>query len=136
MDPFLVFPVTPGVDGNKITFTLNLVPALGTVSVSVSLTNWNRYQVELTVFYNIGTGLINIGTWADVAAAVNANPACNQIIFAEGTLSQDGDLVGSQSTSFSGTGVPAYYAAGGSNNYVNCGGILMNSGAFVAMGSG
>lgn len=129
-----VQPVYQGLDSAKISFLLVLQSGGGTVAIISTPSDFNRFDIVVTVDYT-GTA-INIGTWEDVANVINTDSSVNKIIKAEGAPQSDFNPEGSQDQAqSSGAGEGTYFAGqGGRNNYVNCGGVLVNAGNFVAMG--
>lgn len=128
-----VRPVYQGLDSAKINFLLVLQSGGGTVTIVSTLSDFNRYSIVVTVFYT-GTSL-NIGSWSDVADAINADTSVNSVIFAQGHGLDVGPEGGQDDGQSAAEAERTYFTGpGGSNNYVNCGGVLVNPGNFVAMG--
>lgn len=129
-----VQPVYQGLDSAKISFLLVLQSGGGTVAIVSTPSDFNRFNIVVTVDYT-GTA-INIGAWEDVANVINADSSVNKIIKAEGRPESDFNPEGGQDNGQSSAdGDGTYFTpAGASNNYVNCGGVLVNAGNFVAMG--
>lgn len=67
--------VEPGEAGNRIAANLVGVTDASTVAVAVTNTNYNQHLITITVGYDAGTLLLNVGNWAAVAALVNASAA-------------------------------------------------------------